>query len=382
VKALATAGKSADDQKATSLPDNLIVVDDDASGVVRNPKGEHMPRYNGPYRHGERWRILIRVPGQAQQVHGTYDTEEEGKKVLRQLRIAAKKLDGLTVNQALDRYVDQMRTNGLRERSIETTLYRLKKFFGPVASQPLASVTSSQAKNLLAGLTEWSVDSRRNALAEAKTFCLRAKSNGWVEVDLLKDVKGEGKRKRGKPKHTTDEAKKYLDKCRELSATPKYLEAAVAAAIPLLLGYRASEVVDREVRDLDNGGTVLRVPRAKSQAGIRAQELPKWFQPLIARLTAGKKSTDRIFPHDRTWLFRQVQRICRLAGVPEISSHGLRGTHADLSLHAHVTALAVSQALGHTSTAVTFGHYADQGIVEQQQHRQALSVLAPTVSNA
>jgi len=41
--------------------------------------------------------------------------------------------------------------------------------------------------------------------------------------------------------------------------------------------------------------------------------------------------------------------------------------------------LAVSQALGHTSTDVTFGHYADRGIVDQQQHAQVLSVLAPTV---
>jgi hypothetical protein len=93
--------------------------------VVHNPKGEHMPRYYGPYRHGEKWRILIRVPGQKQQVHGTYDTEDESKKELRRLRIAARKLGGPTVSQALDRYATQLQTNGLREHSIETTLYRL-----------------------------------------------------------------------------------------------------------------------------------------------------------------------------------------------------------------------------------------------------------------
>jgi integrase len=371
---------SADDEGEISLPDNSIV-DDDASGVVPNAKGEHMPRYNGPYRHGEKWRVLIRVPGETQQVHGTYDTEEEGKQALRQLRIAAKKLDGPTVSQAMERYASQLRANGLRERSIETTLYRLKKFFAPVAPLPLASITPSQAKSLLAELTDWSVDSRRNALAEAKTFCRRAKMNGWTEAELLKEVAGEGKRKRGKPKLTKDEARRYMDKCRELATDPNQAEAAIAAAIPLLLGYRASEIVDREVRDLDDGGTVLKVPRAKSHAGIRAQELPEWFQPLLANLTAGKKPTDRIFPHDRTWLFRQVQRICQLTGIPKVSAHGLRGTHADLSLRAHVTALAVSQALGHTSTAVTFGHYADRRIVDQQQHERVLSVLAPTPPN-
>jgi hypothetical protein len=68
----------------------------------------------------------------------------------------------------------------------------------------------------------------------------------------------------------------------------KHAEAAIAAAIPLLLGYRAAEVVDRQVRDLDDGGSVLRIPVTKSQAGIRSQKLPEWFRPLIASRTEGK----------------------------------------------------------------------------------------------
>jgi integrase len=198
----------------------------------------------------------------------------------------------------------------------------------------------------------------------------------------MKELQGEGKRRRGKAKLTKDEARRYLNRCRELTRDPKHAEGAIAAAIPLLLGYRASEVTNRQVRDLDDGGTVLQVPAAKSQAGIRSQKLPEWFQPLIASRTVGKGPTDRIFDHDRTWLLHQVKRICRLAGVPEISAHGLRGTHADLSLHAHVTALAVSQALGHTSTDVTFGHYADRRIVDDHQQEVVFSVLEPTVPAA
>jgi hypothetical protein len=47
-----------------------------------------------------------------------------------------------------------------------------------------------------------------------------------------------------------------------------------------------------------------------------------------------------------------------------------------------VTGLEVSKALGHSDTEVTFGHYADRTIVEQQNHQLALSVLAPTIPNA
>lgn len=381
VKALAS-GVGERDAQGPALPENPIVIDDDASGVVLNPKGEHMPRYFGPYRHGDKWRILIRVPGQKQQVHDTYETEEEGKRALRRLRTEARKYDGPTVSRALELYAQQLRANGLKEHSVDTTIYRLTKVFAPVADQPLAVLTSARAKELFATLTDWSVDTRRNTLAEAKTFCGRAKSNGWTEIEPMKDLQGEGKRKRGKAKLTKDEARRYLDKCRELAGERKQAEAAIAATIPLLLGYRASEVVDREVRDLDDGGTVLRIPAAKSQAGIRSQKLPEWFRPLIASRTAGKGPTDRIFEHDRSWLLKQVKRMCKLAGVPVVSAHGLRGTHADLSLHAHVTALAVSQALGHTSTDVTFGHYADRGIVDEHEQALVFSVLAPTVPAA
>ncbi|MGB7810643.1 MAG: hypothetical protein WBP56_05870, partial [Polyangia bacterium] len=91
---------------------------------------------------------MIRVPDQKQQVHGTYDTEDEAKRELRRLRIGARKQGGLTVSQALDHYATQLRTNGLREHSIETTLYRLRRLFSPVAWQPLADITPAQAKEL------------------------------------------------------------------------------------------------------------------------------------------------------------------------------------------------------------------------------------------
>lgn len=381
IKALASE-VGAGDAQGSALPENPIVIDDDASGVVLNPKGEHMPRYYGPYRHGFKWRILIRVPGEKQKVHNTYDSEEAGKRALRRLRTEARIYDGPTVSKCLELYEKQLRANGLREVSVETTIYRLTRLFAPIADQPLALLTPEKARELFANLASWAVDTRRNTLAEAKTFCKRAKINGWTPFEPMKELQGEGKRRRGKAKLTKDEARRYLDKCRELTRSPKYAEAAIAAAIPLLLGYRVSEVMDRQVRDLDDGGTVLQVPAAKSQAGIRSQKLPEWFQPLIASRTVGKGPTDRIFDHDRTWLLHQVKRICRLAGVPEISAHGLRGTHADLSLHAHVTALAVSQALGHTSTEVTFGHYADRRIVDDHQQEVVFSVLEPTVPAA
>ncbi len=64
-----------------------------------------------------------------------------------------------------------------------------------------------------------SVDSRLNALAEAKTFCNRAKANGWTDAQLLADVYGEGRRKYGKTKLSIDESRKFLAACLQLAAS-------------------------------------------------------------------------------------------------------------------------------------------------------------------
>ena len=135
---------------------------------------------------------------------------------------------------------------------------------------------------------------------------------------------------------------------------------ALAAATALLMGMRASEVTDRVVRDLDDDGRVLVIPRAKTRAGIRRLRLPAVLQPLLARLAVGKEPTERLFGPDsnRRWLRRAVQRICYLAKTPIVGPHGLRGTHGTLAVQAGITGDAVARALGHESFAVTTDHYA------------------------
>ena len=178
------------------------------------------------------------------------------------------------------------------------------------------------------------MDSRRNILNQARTFCRRAKENGWTDSLLLADVKGEGKRRCGKQKLTVDESRKFLAACLKLAASdnPKERTAGVGAAMALVFGMRASEITSLQVRDLDASGTVIRITRAKSQSGIRSLQVPEWFRSYLGKLAEGKVSTDLLVGHDRTWLHRRVREICRQAGITEAPPHGLRGTHADLAL--------------------------------------------------
>ena len=94
---------------------------------------------------------------------------------------------------------------GLKDRSIETTVYRLTRLFGPTIDQPIATITPAKAKELYLGFTG-GVDSRMNTLAEAKTFFQFARARGITLVHPLEGVKGEGRRHYGKAKLSCDEA--------------------------------------------------------------------------------------------------------------------------------------------------------------------------------
>ena len=365
------------------LPDNGI--DDDATaclgpGFYRG-KGKDMPRYFGPYAHHGSWRIMVRSEG-TQRVQCTYATEEEGKRALRRLRTEAAKQGGPTTEKAIEEHLARMRKNGVKERSIETTRYRLRKLLGPVLTVPLGTVTPARARELFTDL-EGSIDTRRNILGQARTFFRAAHQAGYTTETLLSDVKGEGRRHTGKQKLTVDESRKFLAACLDLANgdNPRKRTEGVASAMALVFGMRASEITGLQVRDLDAGGTIIRITHAKSQAGIRSLQVPEWFRPHLQRLAEGKEPTERLVGHDRTWLHRNVRAICREAGITEAPPHGLRGTHADLALMAAATPLSVSQALGHSSTAVTFRHYANPGIAQGREHEKALESLAPALPN-
>ena len=162
-----------------------------------------------------------------------------------------------------------------------------------------------------------------------------------------------------------------------LSENPGMRKAAIAAAMLLLFGLRSGEVLALVARNLDGGGRLLRITAAKTRAGVRVLAVPDWFRPLLLGLVENLPPDTRLFPHEKTWLHRHAVAICEKAGVARVVPHGLRGTHADLSLVAAATPLQVSQALGHTNTAVTFRHYADPALAAQQQHEQAAQALDP-----
>jgi len=59
---------------------------------------------------------------------------------------------------------------------------------------------------------------------------------------------------------------------------------------------------------------------------------------------------------NRQTVLRHVRRICKAAGVPTVSPHGLRGTHASLAMTRGATGDLVASALGHELFTTTERH--------------------------
>lgn len=140
--------------------------------------------------------------------------------------------------------------------------------------------------------------------------------------------------------------------------------------VALLMGLRAGEIVARIVRDLDNGGRLLWIFDAKTQAGKRTVKVPAALQPHLLRLARDKLPTAYLFPGkkggqpDRAWPRKWVKKICKLAKVLEVCAHSMRGLHATLAIEAGASPDVVARSLGHESASMTLSNYAAPGSAE------------------
>jgi integrase len=221
----------------------------------------------------------------------------------------------------------------------------------------------------------YSVDTHRSMLAEARMLAKFCVGKRWLRASPLDGVEGKGKRRHGKPQLRIDEARRWMAKATELADSGE--AGAVAAMMALLLGMRASEIVSRVVRDLDDDGRLLWIPDSKTEAGKRTLRVPDVLRTYLQRLIGGAEAEASIFgEHWRDWPREWVQRICDKAGVPKVTAHGMRGLHSTLALEAGVTGAVVAASLGHEQVSTTVQSYAKPEAVAGAQQRRTLRVLA------
>lgn len=339
-------------------------------------------RIQGPYKHGDRWRVYVVDLGGNKTVE-SYESEEKAKQVIRSFRRQLREQETPTLDEALTMYADYMKDDkGNKSTSIKTTTSRLRSFFGDLTVL-VGELGAGQCERLYDAFTarktrmksKTAVDTHRNALSQAKTFlswCAAKKK--WISKNPMADLEGRGARRHGKAQLRIDESRKWLDQALQLAAAGD--AGAIAASLSLLMGLRASEIVERTARDLDDQGRVLWIPIGKTRNAVRKLAVPEVLREFLLALADGKQPEERLFGlHWRDWPRKNVKRICDLAGVAKVTAHGMRGTHATLAVDAGATGRVVAGALGHGSETVTFGSYVAPGTKEAADARAVLSVI-------
>jgi integrase len=287
-----------------------------------------------------------------------------------------------------------MRERGLATETVDRARAHLETMLElPVnGHRPLTWLTTARAAALYEAVRKrYAVDTHRNGLAVARSFGRFVAKRGWLRASPFSGVVGEGARRRGKPQLWVDEARDLVDVC-----LAERTREAAAVVTGFLLGLSASEVVKRQVRDLDDRGRVLVITKSKNRYRDRRVEVPEELRELLLELTAGRPRGAYLFGAgdldrpSRYWIYYHCRRLCAAARVPLVSPHGLRGSHSTIALGAVATSHSVRAALaaagaslGHApGSPITATTYVAPGAVAAASSRVTMRVLRGGLGNS
>jgi integrase len=195
-------------------------------------------------------------------------------------------------------------------------------------------------------------------------------------------VRPVGRVNAGKPQLRIDEAQRFV-----ATALDAFDDGddplTVGALVALLMGLRASEVLQRRVRDVDRGGEILWIDGGKTKNARRYLDVPAVLQPRLLRLCSGRDPESYLLgssaegqPRRRQALWSAVQRLCQAAQVPPVCPHSLRGLWATLGVQSGAVSHAVAASLGHGSFSITAKHYAQPEAISGAHTARVMTMLA------
>ena len=339
-------------------------------------------RVLGPYENGDKFRLVVCEGGGRKSV--VVATRQEAQRVKEQLTGMLGAPPRLTIGEALAEYLGDKQRRGAVGSTIATLRYKLGQFLPGALG--LAELTPAHAEQLYRDETARrgrsgrpiAAATHRGLLRSAKGLFRWAVERGYLDRSPFAGVRPIGRVNVGKVQLRIDEARRL---CAVLLERAETEAGAVAVLLQLLLGLRSSEVLQRKVRDVDDGGRVLWIAAGKTRNARRRLLVPELLQPLLLRLTAGAAPDRSLICGEHggargtDFLWHRVHRYCELAGVPRVCPHSLRGLHSTLALEAGATSGAVAAALGHGSFAITARHYADPDTLRNSTVRRVGAVL-------
>lgn len=353
------------------------------------------PRVLGPYAEGgDKHRLIVVVDGvRRAELCDSKAAALKRKKSLEQNLEPPKKR---TVACLIEEYVRYMgRERGAKAESCAHFSSRMRRFF-PNLDARIETLTPHRAEDIYRQHTERrskitgkpiSASTHRTDLVRARALFGWALRKRYIPTNVFADVRPVGKPHKGKPQLRFDEADRFLTAALKLVETGDAL--ALAAVLCLLCGARTSEILKREVRDVDRGGAIIWVDRGKTESSRRQLEVPAPVQAQLWKLCEGRAATTWLFhskktgqPFRRASLWASVGRICAQAGVPRVCTHSLRGLWATAAFSTGGLASQVAAALGHTSFGMTQRHYIDPAALQRAASSRIASNLESAQSSA
>lgn len=295
---------------------------------LRAPKAKKLPSGS--------WYCRVRVGGK--DVSITRPTEAETvaeamavKVGLRDVMLAAEQgKNDLTVKQAIENYISA-RENVLSPATIKgyRTIQRYR--FKSVSNRRLTDISQRQWQQI--------VNIEAN-LCSSKTL-----KNAWGLISsVITEVTG--KRVTVRLPQVVETDKPFLTP----EQIPQFVKAVKGTEIeiPALLGLsslRRSEILALKWENIDLENGIIRIEGAavmdehnrlvykKENKNKKSRRIVPIIPPLKAALENQPEKSDFVVNVDPNDIYRQINKICRDEGLPEVGVHGLRRSFASLAYH-------------------------------------------------
>lgn len=336
-------------------------------------------RINGPYEHGNQWRVYITATcgGRRTTSRESFTTEALA---LAWIDGASEQAQGVTVKGAVDEFIEAKRKSGLADTTIENYRFRLVRLVGMDrhGNRPVRYL-AGRGGVLYAESVRGAADTHINGLNVGRMFGAWCVEQRYLKRDPFAGVKKVGRKRKGatKPRPSRDERRKIEAYCfahpsQDTTLTYGYM----------MIGKRASEIVRLRVRDLDDDGWMVRILDAKSETSIGDVPVPGRLRDMLLELAKGRAADAVLFtrldgkPMSRYGARDRVRAVTKAAIGREVCPQELRRAFVDESRAQGYTLRTIAEAAGHTSTAVTERSYQSRGAADAAAVERNLKVIA------
>lgn len=343
-------------------------------------------RVLGPYREStrggtERWRVVV-VTERRRTSRFAAD-QAEADALVRSLRKDLSALPppaAMTVEKSITDYLaSRVALDAWLPRSATRARYDLEEF-AAVAPARMSQVSADTVRAYIASTARRSMYTRRARYLTVAAWMTWATRHEHCRTDVLAEFDPDElpwRSRRGRAAlqdvgkaqlRNADDVHRYLEQARLLRTPSERL----LVTLPLLCGLSSGEVLHLRVADVDLMLGVIWVRSARAPKSSTADDQDRYLWSTktrnrwrTVRIHATNRADLELLTQDRraeswllcsryrpshpvwyTSLWQLVQAVCRRAGVPEVSPHGLRATWASMVALAAAPSLDVSAIVG------------------------------------